>query len=64
MGVVYFTLPILAGMQIMEWAKGKAIVNLGTNAEKLRNSENRPSDAATNAQNVALKNVLAGQRRA
>jgi hypothetical protein len=54
MGVVYFSVPVLVGIQVMEWAKGKAVTNLGPDAELLRGK--RSMD--TQEQNQALQLYL------
>jgi len=62
MGFVYFTIPILGGIQIMEWAKGRATVNLGPDHEKLHSSSSSGSSGhgsqGTLGQNMALQLYL------
>jgi hypothetical protein len=60
MGVVYFIVPVIGGMYVMEWAKGKATVNLGPNAEKLKAKPTQD----TNEQNQALQLYLDEHKKA
>ena len=35
MGFVYFTIPVIGGYYIMQWAQNKSIENIGAKGEKL-----------------------------
>jgi hypothetical protein len=35
MGFVYFTIPIIGGYYVMQWAQSKSIENIGSKGEKL-----------------------------
>ena len=59
MGVVYFSIPLISGYYVMEWAKSKSVQNLGANGEKLLRMKGGVSrDQATIDQNRVLQEVL------
>jgi len=62
MGVVYFSIPVVLGIQIMNWAQAQAIKNLGENNEILK-AKHKDSgailhSAGSQGQKEALKQVL------
>jgi hypothetical protein len=54
MQVVYFTVPFLGGLGVMQWAKGRADQNLRLEELKRQSSE----QGATRQQNAAFQRVL------
>ena len=62
--MVYFTIPIVIGYQIMEWTTSKSIQNLGASGELMKKSaadKGNKLDAystGTSGQNLALQSLL------
>ena len=56
MGFVYFTIPIIAGYFIMQFAISKSEKNIGINGSKL--TRDSPFQRETNMQNVKLNELL------
>lgn len=62
MNVVYFAVPVIGGHYLMEWAQGRAKVNL-TEAGVLPEAGEKPTRSKTHEQNVAIKQQLDEIRR-
>ena len=66
--VVYFTIPIVIGYQIMDWTTRKSIQNLGASGELMKKSaadKGNKLDAystGTSGQNLALQSLLNSHR--
>lgn len=57
MNIVYFSIPVIGGHYIMQWAHGRAQVNL-REAGVLPASGESPGRSKTEKQNMALQNRL------
>lgn len=55
MFVVYFSIPIIAGYHIMQWAIGKSEENLSAQGELLRSRKNNQYHKHTEFQNQQLQ---------
>ena len=62
MNIVYFSIPVIGGHYLMEWAQRKAKVNL-TEAGVLPKPGETPTRSKTHEQNVAIKKQLEEIRR-
>lgn len=58
MFVVYFSIPIVVGYQVMQWAIGKSEENLGLQGEVLRSKQKTQYEKYTEYQNQQLQAVL------
>lgn len=57
MNVVYFAIPVIGGHYLMQWAQGRAQVNL-TEAGVLPGPGETPAKSKTHEQNVAMRRQL------
>lgn len=60
MGFVYFTIPIIGGLYVMDWAKNKSEENIGAKGIKLKNGDLKQSQYVgdTKAQNKKFQAML------
>ena len=58
MFVVYFSIPIVVGYNIMQWAIGKSQQNLGSQGELLRSRQQNQYTKHTEYQNQQLQAIL------
>lgn len=57
MNIVYFAIPVIGGHYLMEWAQGRAQINL-KEAGVLPEPGETPTRSKTHEQNVAIKKQL------
>ena len=58
MFVVYFSIPIVVGYNVMQWAIGKSAENLGAEGELLKSRQNNEYSKYTDYQNKQLQRIL------
>ena len=58
MFVVYFSIPIIVGYNVMQWAIGKSAENIGAQGELLKSRQNNEYSKYTDYQNKQLQQIL------